>query len=244
MSGEPLSCTATLEHAISTRADTAPVNMKPYRLPEKHKAEVNKQVQEMLEEGIIRRSASQWNAPLLVVPKKPDASGKPRLRIVIDFRRLNNLTIGDSFPLPNITDILDQLGNAKYFTTLDLASGYHQIPMAELDKKKTAFSTPYGHYEFNRMPFGLRNAPATFQRLMNSVLTGIQGLRCLVYLDDIVIYGSSLEDHNKRLTEVLRRLRENNLKLQPDKCEFLRKEVIYLGHIISEKWNNAGPSEN
>ncbi|KMQ87661.1 enzymatic polyprotein endonuclease reverse [Lasius niger] len=179
----------------------------------------------MLKDEIIRKSASQWNAPLLVVPKKPDASGKPRLRVVIDFRRLNNLTIGDSFPLPNITDILDQLGNAKYFTTLDLASGYHQIPMPEHDKKKTAFSTPYGHYEFNRMPFGLRNAPATFQRLMNSVLTGMQGLRCLVYLDDIVIYGFSLEDHNKRLTEVLRRLRENNLKLQPEKCEFLRKEA-------------------
>ncbi|KMQ92551.1 enzymatic polyprotein endonuclease reverse [Lasius niger] len=151
--------------------------------------------------------------------------------------------IGDSFPLPNITDIEDQLGNAKYFTTLDLASGYHQIPMAEHDKKKTAFSTPYGHYEFNRMPFGLKNAPATFQRLMNSVLTGIRGLRCLVYLDDIVIYGSSLEDHNKRLMEILRRLRKNNLKLQPDKCEFLRKEVIYLDHIISENGIILDPSK-
>jgi hypothetical protein len=188
----------------------------------------------MLKDGIIRASTSQWNAPLLVVPKKADSSGKPKLRIVIDFRKLNDLTIGDSFPLPNIEEILDQLGNAKYFSTLDLASGYHQIPMAEHDKPKTAFSTPYGHYEYNRMPFGLKNAPATFQRLMNSVLIGMQGLRCLVYLDDIVIYGSSLEDHNKRLTEVLQRLREANLKLQPDKCEFLRKEVNYLGHVISE----------
>ncbi|KMQ85817.1 enzymatic polyprotein endonuclease reverse [Lasius niger] len=178
----------------------------------------------MLKDGIIRTSASQWNASLLIVPKKIDASKKPKLRVIVDFRRLNNLTIGDSFPLPNITDILDQLGNAKYFITLDLASGYHQIPMAERDKNKTAFSIPYGHYEFNRMPFGLKNTPATFQRLMNSVLKGIQELRCLVYLDDIVIYGSSLEDHNKRLAEVLRRLRENNLKLQSDKCEFLRKE--------------------
>ncbi|KMQ90282.1 enzymatic polyprotein endonuclease reverse [Lasius niger] len=224
LSGEPLSCTATIEHEISTRADTSPVNVRPYRLPEKHKTEINLQVHEMLHDGIIQTSTSLWNAPLLVVPKKADASGKPRLRVVVDFRRLNNLTIGDSFPLPNITDILDQLGNAKCFTTLDLASGYHQIPMAEQDKKKTAFSIPHGHYEFNRMPFGLRNAPATFQRLMNSVLTEIQGLRCLVYLDDIVIYGSSLEDHNKRLTEVLRRLRKNNLKLQPDKCGFCEKK--------------------
>lgn len=139
---------------------------------------------------------------MLVVPKKVDASGTPRLRVVVDFRKLNDLTIGDSFPLPNITDILDQLENVKYFTTLDLASGYHQIPMAEQSKQKTAFSTPYGHYEFNRMPFGLKNAPATFQRLMNSVLSGLQGLKCLIYLDNIVIYGASLENHNQRLREV------------------------------------------
>ncbi|KAL6419702.1 hypothetical protein ACFW04_011267 [Cataglyphis niger] len=172
------------------------------------------------------------NAPLLVVPKKADASGKPKLRVVINFRKLNDLTIGNSFPLPNITDILDQLGNAKYFTTQDLASGYHQIPMTEKDKNKTAFSTPYGHYEFNRMPFELKNAPATFQRLMNSMLIGMQGLKCLIYLDDIVIY-----------IEVLQRLRENNLKLQSDKCEFLRKEVIYLGHIISENGISPDPSK-
>jgi len=115
-----------------------------------------------------------------------------KFRVVVDFRKLNDLTIGDSFPLPNITDTLDQLGNAKYFTTLDLASGYHQILVSERDRHKTAFSTPYGHYEFNRMLFGLKNAPATFQRLMNSILNGIQGFKCLVYLDDIVIYGPSL----------------------------------------------------
>ncbi|KMQ85846.1 enzymatic polyprotein endonuclease reverse [Lasius niger] len=197
----------------------------------------------MLRNRIIRSSTSQWNALLLVVPKETDASGKPKLRVVVDFRKLNDLTIGDSFPLPNITDILDQLGNAKYFTTLDLASGYHQIPMEESDKNKTAFSTPYGHYEYNRMPFGLKNAPATFQRLMNSILTGMQGIKCLVYLDDIVIYGASLQEHNKRLIEVLRRLRENNLKLQPDKCEFLRKEVTYLGHIITENGISPDPSK-
>jgi len=128
LEGEPLTNTATVAHEINTRADTAPVNVRPYRLPEKHKTEVNRQTQEMLKNKIIRTSVSQWNAPLLVVPKKADASGKPKLRVVVDFRKLNDLTIGDSFPLPNITEILDQLGNAKYFTTLDLASGYHQIP--------------------------------------------------------------------------------------------------------------------
>ncbi|XP_012529181.1 uncharacterized protein K02A2.6-like [Monomorium pharaonis] len=168
-------CTNAVEHEISTRTDSASVNVRPYRLPEKHKIKVNRQIQEMLEQEIIRPSTSQWNAPLLVVPKKPDASGKLKYRVVIDFRKLNNLTIEDSFPLPNIIDILAQLGNAKYFTTLDLAFGYHQITVAEKDKNKTAFSTSYGHYEYNRMPFGLKNVPATFQWLMNIILTGVQG---------------------------------------------------------------------
>lgn len=232
LENDTLTCITAIAHEIITRIDSAPVNVRPYRLPEKHKAEVNRQIKEMLEEEIIRPSMNQWNAPILVVPKKADASGKSKLRIVVDFRKLNDLTIGDFFPLPNITDILDQLGNAKYFSTLDLASRYHQIPTHEKDKNKTAFSTPYGHYEFNRMPFGLKNASTTFQRLMNEVLTGIQDLRYLVYLDDIVIYGLSLQEHNKRLIEVLKKLRENNLKLQPNKCEFLRKEVIYLGQIL------------
>jgi len=243
LEGEPLMCTTVVNHEITTRTNTAPINVRPYRLPEKHKIEINKQFQKMLDDGIIQPSVSQWNAPLLTVPKKVDASGEHKLRIVIDFRKLNELMIGDSFPLPNITDILDQLGNAKYFSTLDLASGYHQIPMATNDKQKTAFSTPYGHYEFNRMSFGLKNAPATFQRLMNSVLTGLQGLKCFVYLDDIVIYVASLEDHNKRLKEVLKRLQNYNLKLQPNKCEFLRKEVMYLGHVISEKGISPDPSK-
>jgi hypothetical protein len=116
------------QHEIATRADSTPVNARPYRLPEKHKTEVNRQIQEMLNNKIIRHSNSQWNAPSLVVPKKIDASGKTKLHcVVVDFRKLNDLTIGDSFSLPNITDILDQLGSLKYFTTLDLASGYHQI---------------------------------------------------------------------------------------------------------------------
>jgi len=115
--------------------------------------------------------------------------------------------------------------------------------MHEEHRNKTAFSTPYGHFEFNRMPFGLKNAPATFQRLMNSVLTGIQGLKCLVYLDDIVIYGPNLKEHNKRLIQVLDRLRKHNLNLQPDKCKFLRKEVIYLGHIITENGIRSDPNK-
>lgn len=241
--GDFLSSTNTVQHYIPIFRDSAPINVKPYRLPEKHKQEVNRQIQEMLDSNIIRPSTSQWNAPLIVVPKKLGVSGKPKLRIVIDFRKLNNITIGDSFPLPNIVEILDQLGNAMYFTTLDLASGFHQIQMCEQDKCKTAFSSPYGHFEYNRMPFGLKNAPATFQRLMNSVLTGLQGIKCFVYLDDIVIHAASLVEHNKRLIEVFDRLRENNLKMQPEKCEFLRKEVNYLGHVITNEGIKPDPAK-
>ena len=179
-----LTTTNAIEHQIHV-TDPTPIYTKSYRYPEVHKLEVKKQIDKMLKQGIIRPSISPWSAPLWIVPKKLDASGEQKWRIVIDFRRLNDVTVGDAYPLPNIEDILDQLGHSKYFTTLDLASGFHQIPMRDSDKQKTAFTTPLGHYEFSRMPFGLKNAPATFQRLMNSILTGLQGLQCFVYLDDI-----------------------------------------------------------
>ena len=197
----------------------------------------------MQKQKIIRPSNSPWNSPLWVVPKKTDASGKAKWRIVIDFRKLNDITEADKFPLPNIEDILDNLGRAKYFTTLDLTSGFHQVSMNERDIPKTAFSTEDGHWEYTKMPFGLKNAPATFQRLMNSVLSGLTPKQCLVYLDDIIIFGNSLEQHNERLISVLKTLEKNNLKVQPDKCEFLRTEVKYLGHIISNKGVKPNPDK-
>jgi hypothetical protein len=187
----------------------------------------------MLRDGIIVPNNSPWNSPILVVPKKEDASGKKKWRIVVDFRKLNDITIGDSFPIPVISEILDALVKSKYFSTIDCASGFLQVPVKHEDKAKTAFSTREGHFQYKRMPFGLKGAPATFQRLMNTVLTGIQGIKCLVYLDDVV-YGENLEVHNERLREVFDRMRKYNLKLQPDKCEFLRKEVSYLGHVIGQ----------
>lgn len=230
------------KHRIPTTTDT-PIHTKTYRFPQIHESEVKTQVKEMLNQGIIQPSTSPWSSPIWVVPKKLDASGKQKWRLVIDYRKLNEVTVGDSYPLPNITDILDKLGHSQYFTTLDLASGFHQLEVQPQDIPKTAFNTPYGHYEFKRMPFGLKNAPATFQRVMDSVLSGLQGERCFVYLDDIVIFASSLQEHEVKLREVFSRLRKYELKVQPDKCEFLRREVAYLGHIISSEGVKPNPDK-
>jgi hypothetical protein len=241
--GDRLSCATTVKHAINVIPGTGPINTRPYRLPETQRIEVEKQVNKLLEEKIIAESNSPWNSPLLVVPKKTDASGEKKWRLVVDFRRLNEKTIGDAYPLPDITEILDQLGQSKYFSCLDMVMGYHQIEVKEEDKEKTAFSTKNGHWEYNRLPFGLKTAPSTFQRMINTVLSGLTGTRCFVFLDDIVIYAKSLSEHDAKLREVLERLRKHNLKLQPDKCEFLRTEVTYLGHVITEDGVRPDPGK-
>ena len=190
----------------------------------------------MERQGIVQKSNSPWNAPLLVVPKKMDASGTKKWRVVVDFRKLNDVTVGDAFLLPNITDSLNQLENSKYFTTLDLASGFHQVPIDPKDSSKTAFSTVYGHYEYLRMPFGLKGAPATFQRLMNSVLTGLQGIKCIVYIDDVVIDGNSLENHNSKLIEVLEFPApscQKNIKSFLGLAGYYRKFIRNFSDIIS-----------
>lgn len=154
--------------------------------------------------------------------------------MVINYRALNGKTISDACPFPNVTDILHQLGGANYVTTLDLASGFHQIPMDLQSKQKTAFSTPQRHYEFNRMPFLLKNAPATFQRLRDRILSGLRSIELFVYMDDIVIDANSLEEHARKLKEVLAGLQSAGLSLQPDKCNFLRRQMSYLGHVITQ----------
>lgn len=197
----------------------------------------------MLEKGIIEPSTSPYNSPLWVVPKKADSKGNKRWRLVIDFRALNKKTFGDAYPLSNIVDTLDQLGSAKYFSVFDLASGFYQIPIATNNATKTAFSTPYGHYKFKQMPFGLNNAPATFQRLIDKVLNDLQGVELFVYLDDIVIYSSSLTEHAHKFNKLADRLRAANLKLQPDKCEFFRKKINYLGHVIGKAGVKPDPGK-
>ncbi len=241
--GDKLSSTNAVRHAIHLEPGTTPINTRPYRLPESQKNEIDRQVEQLLGEDIIVKSNSPWNSPLLVVPKKVGPDGKQKWRMVVDFRKVNEKTIGDAHPLPDITEILDQLGQSKYFTCLDMVMGYHQIELEPGDGPKTAFSTKQGHWEYKRLPFGLKTAPATFQKMMNSVLSGLTGTRCFVYLDDIVIYAKSLADHNGKLREILGRLRTHQLKLQPDKCEFLRTEVNYLGHQITESGVRPDPQK-
>lgn len=229
----PLTFTNQVKHFIRTKNED-PIYTKPYRQPPTVTDEIRRQVDKLLKDNIIQESHSPWNAPVHLVSKKLDASGEQKYRMVIDYRRLNDITIDDKYPLPNITDLFDKLGKSTYFTTLDLASGYHQIEVNESDRQKTAFSTQSGHYEFLRMPFGLKTAPATFQRTMDNVLRGLQGIHCMVYLDDIIVFSTSLQEHIQKLRTVFDRLRQTNLKVQLDKSEFLRKEVLYLGHTITK----------
>jgi hypothetical protein len=158
---------------------------------------------EMLDKNIIEESDCPYNSPVWIVPKKSDASGKQKWHIVINFRKLNELTDQDAYPLPTIDDILSQLGDAKFFSALDLSSGFHQISMDSDLKKYTAFSTPQGHFHYYRMPFGLKNAPATFQRMMDTALRRLLNKYCFVYLDDIIIFGSAIQQHNQHLAIVL-----------------------------------------
>lgn len=188
---EPLTFSNQIKHQIRTTDDT-PIFTKSYRYPYVHKEEVRKQIDKMLSQGIIKPSFSPWSAPVWIVPKKRDASNVQKWRLVIDYRKLNDKTISDKYPIPNISDILDKLGRSLYFTTLDLASGFHQIEMHPKDVGKTAFTVDGGHFEFVRMPFGLKNAPSTFQRIMDNVLKDLIGTVCLVYLDDIIVYSTSL----------------------------------------------------
>lgn len=240
--GSDLSFSNIIKHTIETK-DEAPIHTKSYRYPFIHKQEVQRQISDMLAKGIIQPSTSPWCSPIWIVPKKPDASGKQKWRLVVDYRKLNDKTVDDRYPLPNITEILDKLGRCQYFTTLDLTSGFHQIEVHPKDVPKTAFSVEHGLYEFVRMPFGLKNAPATFQRIMDHVLRGLIGKCCLVYMDDIIVFSTSLQEHLENLRKIFNALRKANLKIQLDKSEFLRKEVSFLGHIVTDQGVKPNPNK-
>ena len=222
-----LGVTNLAEHTIDT-GDARPIKQRPRKTPMAFSGEEQEAIQELENKGVIRKSTSPWASPIVLVRKK---NGK--VRPCVDYRRLNAVTTKDAFPLPRIQDCLDAVAGAKYFSTFDLTSGYHQIPVREKDIPKTAFVTKYGLYEFSSMPFGLTNAPATFQRVMELALQGLQWEQCLIYLDDIIVFGSTFGEHIQRVFQVLARIKKAGLKLQPSKCHLLQRKVTFLGHVVS-----------
>ena len=227
-SGE-LGLTSVSEHKIETQ-DAVPIKPLPRRLPNALRPVVEEQVSEMLENQVIKPSNSPWASPIFLGRKKDGD-----WRFCIDFRKLNEVTVKDAFPLPQVADLVDSLSGHRYFSTLDLASGYWQVPMEESSQEKTAFVIPGGgHFEFLRMPFGLTNAVPTFQRLMSVVLEGLLPLRCLVYLDDVLVIGRSFEQHLENLEAVLEAISKAGLKLKPSKCHFAQSSVDFLGFTISD----------
>ena len=218
--------TSVVKHTIHTEGH--PIRQPVRRQPKALHDVIDTEVQQMLQNGVIQPSFSPWSSPVVMV-KKQDGSW----RFCVDYRKLNSVTHRDAYPLPRIDSTLDSLAGATLFTTLDLASGYWQVEMEPTDKQKTAFSTTKGHFEFNVMPFGLTNAPPTFQRLMECVLAGLSGAHCLVYLDDIIVFSTTFEEHLQRLVSVFDRLRAAGLKLKPKKCHFAKQQITYLGHVIS-----------
>ena len=224
-----LGYTDRVQHRLWT-TDEVPV-AQAYRstLP-KDFHEVRNHIKGLLEKGVVVESHSPYAAPIVVVRKK-----NGDVRLCVDYRRLNAKTVKDAYPLPRIQETFDALVGAKFFSTLDLASGYHQIAMDPRDQHKTAFVTPFGHYEFTRMPFGLTGAPATFQRLMDGIMSDFLFQFLLVYLDDLLLFSSTFDDHLIHLERVLQRISQTGLKINLDKCQLLRPEVQYLGHTVSAR---------
>ena len=192
----------------------------------------------MLEKEVIEPSTSAWASNLVLVTKPNGAT-----RACVDYRALNAKTTRDAYPLPRIDECLDSLSGAQWFSTMDLNSGFWQIEMAPEDKEKTAFVTTLGLFQFRVMPFGLVNAPSTFERLMENVLNGLQWTECLVYMDDIISYSSTFDEGLRRLANVFTRLRAANLKLKPSKCIFFQRQVKFLGHIVSSEGIQTDPEK-
>ncbi|KAM0872306.1 hypothetical protein ACQ4PT_038804 [Festuca glaucescens] len=216
------------DHSIPLVDGAKPVNLRPYRYSPAQKYEIEKQIASMLRHGIIRPSCSPFASPVLLVLKK-DLTW----RFCIDYRHLNAITVKNRYPLPIIEELIDELAGAQWFTSLDLRAGYHQIRMQPGDEEKTAFKTHNGHYEFRVMSFGLTGAPTTFQNTMNTILAPVLRKGVLVFIDDILVYRKTLEEHAQLLKKVFMLLDQHHLKVKKSKCTFAQPQLVYLGHVIS-----------
>jgi len=230
-----LGCTGVVEHHIDT-GDSRPVRQPLRRHPAPHVEVISRQVDDMLAQGVIERACSPWASNLVLVKKK-DGS----FRCCVDYRTLNSVTRKDAYPLPRIDACLDAMATASWFSVFDLQSAYHQVLVNPADSDKTAFICPRGMFKFRKMPFGLCNAGATFQRLMDIIMSGLCFQVCLVYLDDIIVFSQTPEQHLVRLRIVLERLRSAGLKLKPEKCTLFQKSVAFLGHVVSGRGIETDP---
>jgi len=214
------------KHVIELQPNTKPIRMAPYRVNPQKAECIRKELELMLELGVIERSNSPWASPVVLVPK-PDGS----VRFCADMRKLNDVTIADAYPMPRIDDLIDKVGGAKFLTKIDLSRGYWQVPMDEASIPISAFVTPHGHFQWRYMPFGLRNAPATFQKLVQQVLSGLESFTGS-YLDDIIIFSNSWSEHLRHIEEVLKRIQSAGLTLKRTKCVFATAQVEFLGHTV------------
>ena len=216
------------EHRIELEPGTKPIRSLPYRQGPATRRMTAEQIQEQLDAGVIEPCTTEWASPIVFAPKKDGT-----LRFCVDYRKLNTKTLSDAYPLPRTDDCIDSLGDAAVFSTLDCNSGYWQIPMSVEDMDKTAFVSHLGTYRYKRMPFGLKNAPATFQRALDIILSGLRWQVCLIYLDDVIVFSKDMEQHLDHLDQVLSLLRDAGVSLKLRKCSFFQSRVTYLGHVIS-----------
>ncbi len=232
---EDMGQTDLVTHTIDT-GEHRPIRLSPRRLPITKQDVEKAEVQKMLDRGVIEPCQSNWASPVFLVTKKDGSTG-----FCVYYRKVNKVTCKDAYPLPRIDDTLDALRGSQYFSTLDLYSGNWQVKMDSKDIDKTAFATRQGLFRFTVMPFGLCNAPATFERLMELVLSGLNWKICLIYLDDVIVYGGKFYDELDRLKIVWQRMREANLRLKTSKCCLVRDRVPFLGHYVLHEGVEVDP---
>ncbi len=232
-----IGCCKSTHHTIKSTEDK-PFRERSRRLAPADVEALRKHLSQLKDAGVITESRSPYASPIVVARKKTG-----RIRMCVDFRTLNRRTVPDQYTVPRVEDALACLHGSKWFSVLDLRSGYYQVPMSEADKEKTAFICPVGFYQFERMPQGVSGAPATFQRIMEQTVGDMNLLEVLVYLDDIIVFGTTLEEHEARLLKVLDRLKEEGLKLSLDKCQFCQPSVTYVGHIVSQDGVSTDPKK-
>ena len=237
--------TTLLKYEILT-GNSPPVQCRPYRTSPKMKAEIERQLDEMLKYGIIEESVSNNSSPIVMVKRKTTLDTKnPELRLCVDYRGLNSRTETQKTPTPRMDHIIDALGQTKptFLGVLDLFSGYWQCEVHENSRHKKAFVTSDRHLQFRRLPFGLKNSPSFFVTLTNTILRSLTGKCCSIYIDDIIVWSQTFEEHLNHLSHIFDRFKKENLKLKPTKCHFAKPDVLYLGHIISKDGIKVDPSK-